>query len=769
MTPRIHVRPLAKIVVAVVVQTAIAVVVQTAIISPAAAQSAAVKTVLTIHWSTEEFPSTPVLDAAIREAFRSHPDILVDYFAEYLESDRFPAEEAFESLRDYIRRKYRDRHIDAVIAVADPALEFAIRYRAELFPDAPIVASVLAVPDAATRMTGSGITGLIQIVGYDETLEMALRLHPSTRQVLVVAYAPTISYADLITALQEVAPGVEVSHLGEPSVERLLEAVSDVPSDSLILYIRHSQEERGRVLFPPEIARLVSKASAVPVYGINDATIGTGVVGGIMTNRRRIGMRLGEMALRTLEGSRAQDMPFESVNLAPTFDWRQVERWGIDSARLPTGSVIRFREPTVWQLYGWYIAGAVTLLLAQTALIGALLVHRARRRRAEAALRESEAHFRIMADTAPVMIWRSGPDKMCDFFNLPWLSFTGRTLVQELGDGWSQGVHPDDFPSCLKTYTTAFDARESFSMEYRLRRHDGEYRWVLASGVPRWEADGTFAGYIGSCIDLTDRKQAERVMQETDAELSRLSRLTALGEFAASIAHEVRQPLTAILMNARTCLRGLGHSHPDLEDVKAGLLDVVAAGERAEEVIRRSRELFRHHKVESVPLDMNGIIGEAIALVSPRLRDNQVTLVTALADGLPLVSGDRIELQQVLLNLIANAIDAMEGTAPESKRIDLSSSLTSEGFVQVTVRDQGAGFEGVDVERMFMLSYTTKAAGSGVGLSVSRSIVEAHGGRLRAEQNPDQGATFSFTVPVHSSVAVAQAGLDGFGEIARVH
>jgi PAS domain S-box-containing protein len=716
------------------------------LVSPGAAQPESPATVLTIHWSTEDFPSTPVLDAAIRGTLRSF-EAPVDDFAEYLESDRFPPEEAFESLRDYIQRKYRDRHIDAVIAVADPALEFALRYRAVLFPDAPIVASVGAMPDAATRMTGRGVTGLVPNIGYDQTLAVALQLHPSTERVFVVARAPTISYARLIESLQPVARGVPLSLIEEPSVERLLELVRSVPERSLILYIRHSREDRGKVLFPTDIARLVSEASPVPVYAINEAMIGAGVVGGIVTSREQIGSRLAEMVNMILAGTPAQDIPFETISLAPMFDWRQIVRWGLDPAMLPAGSVIRFRQPTTWELYRWYVVGAVAILLAQSALIGNLLAQRKKRRRVEAALRESEAHFRTMADTAPVMIWRSGSDKKFDFFNLPWLTFTGRRLGEELGDGWAQGVHPDDLAFCLKTYTTAFDARETFRMEYRLRRFDGEYRWVLDAGVPRWESDGVFAGYIGSCLDITDRKQAEQALDETHRELSRVSRLTALGEFAASIAHEVRQPLSAIILNARACLRGIGSATPDLEDVKAGLLDVIAAGQRAEQVIQRNRQLFRLHTVQAALLDLNGVIREAVLLSGNRLTENTVMLDMRLAEDLPDVSGDRIELQQVLLNLVANAIDAMEVVEEGSRRLQISSALTDRQSVKVTVADNGVGLEGVDMRQLFTLSYTTKAAGTGVGLSISRSIVEAHGGQLWAEPNPDRGATFCFSIP----------------------
>jgi PAS domain S-box-containing protein len=739
LTARIGWRSVARVVAAAIVAVVF--------VSPATAQPESVRTVLTIHWSTEEFPSTPVLDAAIRDTLRSL-DTPVDYFAEYLESDRFPPEEAVESLRDYIQRKYRDRHIDVVIAVADPALEFALRYRSVLFPDAPIVASVGAVPDAAIRTAGRGVTGLVPNIGYDQTLALALQLHPSTERVFVVARAPTISYARLMESLQPVAGGVPLSLLDETSVERLLEEVRAIPERSLVLYIRHSREDRGKVLFPSEIAQLVSEASPVPVYGITDAMIGTGVVGGIVTVRERIGRRLADMVQTILAGTPAQDIPFARGNLVPMFDWRQIERWSINPALLPPQSVIRFRVPTTWELYRWYVVGSVTLVLAQSALIAGLLAQRKKRRRVEAALRESEAHFRTMADTAPVMIWRSGSDKKCDFFNLPWLTFTGRTLAEELGDGWAQGVHPDDLAFCLKTYTTAFDARETFQMEYRLRRFDGEYRWVFDVGVPRWESDGVFAGYIGSCLDISDRKQAEQSLDETHRELSRVSRLTALGEFAASIAHEVRQPLTAIILNARACLRGMSSATPDLEDIKAGLLDVVTASQRAEQVIQRNRELFRLHTVQTASLDLNGVIRDAVLLSGNRLTENGVTVHMRLADELVTVSGDRIELQQVLLNLLGNAIDAMEGVEEGARRLQISSVLVGDQSVKVTVADNGVGLAGVDMRQLFTLSYTTKPAGTGVGLSISRSIVEAHGGQLWAEPNPERGATFCFSLPI---------------------
>lgn len=719
----------------------------------AEAQPQRAPTVLTIHWGAEDAPSTPVIDAAIKESLLSNPGAPVEYFNEYLESDRLPVEAASAALSAYIRQKYASRPIDVVIAVADPAFQFVRQHRSDLFPNVPIVAATTSLVESSLRTEGPGATGVTGGVGYGSTLALALQLQPSTKRVFVIAYAPTLNLVEGIRPeLLPFAKRVELTYFEEPSIDRLLAAVRALPADSIVLFARHSREEGANALLPADVARLVSEASPVPVYGISNVYMGTGIVGGMLASREQIGRRLGEMTRSILSGAPAKDIPIEQIPLRATLDWRQLTRWGIDPSVLTDGADLRFRQPTIWENYSRYIITVVVLIALQTLFISALLVQRRQRQAAEAALRESEANFRIMADTAPVMVWRAGVDKKCDFVNQPWLSFTGRTLEQELGDGWIDCMHPDDRAASFEIYDKAINAREPFRIEYRARRFDGEYRVVLGTGVPRWESDGAFAGYIGSCIDISDRRQAERALQETHAELSRVSRLTALGEFAASIAHEVRQPLTAIIINARICLRWLSAPEPDLEEVKAGLLDVVTAGQRAEEVIKRNRELFRHHKVEAAAIDINTVISDAAAVVAWRLRDNDITLVTSLTEGLPAVIGDRIELEQVLLNLIANSIDAMEGVSPESRRIDISSASTSEGFVQVTVTDQGTGLEGVDVERMFTLSYTTKDAGTGVGLSVSRSIIEAHGGKLWAEQNPGRGATFCFTIPAHSSV-----------------
>jgi PAS domain S-box-containing protein len=351
-----------------------------------------------------------------------------------------------------------------------------------------------------------------------------------------------------------------------------------------------------------------------------------------------------------------------------------------------------------------------------------------------------------MADSAPVLIWVAGPDRGCTFFNKGWLDFTGRTMAQELGDGWVECIHPADVGLCVASYGRAFDQRRGFSLEYRLRRHDGEYRVVLDRGVPRFAPDGAFLGYIGCADDITERKAAELQVQQHRAELAHVARISTLGELSASLAHELNQPLTAILSNAQAAQRLLDAKPIDLAEIREILKDVVADDNRAGQVIQRLRALVKKQPPEFTALDLGAILREVVHFIHTDaiLRASEIALT--VAPGLPPVWGDRVELQQVALNLLLNALEAMKERPVEDRQVVVQVEADGPRVVKVAVRDRGAGL-GDEIEQVFRPFYTTKPDGLGVGLSISRSIVEAHGGRLWAENNAERGATFSFTIP----------------------
>jgi PAS domain S-box-containing protein len=363
------------------------------------------------------------------------------------------------------------------------------------------------------------------------------------------------------------------------------------------------------------------------------------------------------------------------------------------------------------------------------------------------ALRESEARFRTMANTAPVMIWMSGPDKLCIFFNKGWLDFTGRSIEQELGNGWTEGIHPDDFDHCIGIYVNAFDTRQEFTVEYRLRRYDGEYRWVLDNGVPRFEPDGAFLGYIGTAIDMTERKRTESELRRQREELAHLTRVSTMGELAASLAHELNQPLTAILSNAQAAQRFLAANPADVEELREILKDIVQDDSRASEVIRRMRALVKKDEIAFAPLDLAGMVRDVAALLHSDAILQGVRIVLEAQPGLPPVRGDKVQLQQVVLNLLLNAFDAMKDCPANEREVKVRAETTEAGLLRLAVRDRGAGLSGDQLDKIFQPFYTTKRDGLGMGLSISRSIIEAHGGLLWAENSPDGGATFYCTLP----------------------
>jgi two-component system sensor kinase FixL len=373
------------------------------------------------------------------------------------------------------------------------------------------------------------------------------------------------------------------------------------------------------------------------------------------------------------------------------------------------------------------------------------------RKRGEEALRESEARFRAIADAAPVMIWMSGTDKLCNFFNRGWLDFTGRRLEQELGNGWAEGVHPDDLAGCLKNYTESFDARRPFILEYRLRRHDGEYRWISDNGVPRYDSGRNFLGYIGSCVDLTARKQAEAEALRQRAELTHVTRVSTMGALASSLAHELNQPLSAILSNAQAASRFLAAATPDLTEVRGALEDIAQDTKRAGEVIRQVRALVRRDEPDLVPLELNRVISDVVRLLHSDMLIRKVRIALELDPALHRTSGDSAQLQQVILNLVLNAFDSMMDV-PEGRRTAiLRTRQLDADTIRVEVSDQGTGISPEKLVNLFEPFRSSKREGLGLGLTISHSIIETHKGRLWAENNPDQGATFYFTLPVHQA------------------
>jgi PAS domain S-box-containing protein len=498
-------------------------------------------------------------------------------------------------------------------------------------------------------------------------------------------------------------------------------------------------------------------------------------------------------------------------------------------------------------------------------LVAVLLEHATRIQRS---LHESERRFRDMADNAPVMTWITGPDSRCEYVNKGWLDFTGRALSQERGFGWVHSLHEDDRQRCMAIYQSSFSARCEFEVDYRLRRRDGVYRWILARGVPRYGDNGEFVGFIGSALDVTDRRRQESALrqseeryravvdsqtelvcrftpdltltfvneayckflgkrreevlgskvstylpadtrdqlpryvahalsgdgpvewqcevispdgsrgwqhwtckaidgarevadelqaighdmtdrkraEEVQRRLAHTARLAAVGELTAMVAHEVNQPLCAILSNAEAAETLLSRDDPPLETIREIIRDIRDDDLRADEVIRGIRSLVGRREMQIQPVDLNRIITHVLRLVSGDALFRRVRIVRAFDESLPMVAADQPQIEQVLLNLIVNGMDAMQATPEAERELSVQTRMHAADLVEVVVSDHGCGIPPEKLPELFDSFFTTKPEGMGVGLSIARWIVLAHGGRIWAANGAQGGAEFRFTL-----------------------
>jgi PAS domain S-box-containing protein len=369
------------------------------------------------------------------------------------------------------------------------------------------------------------------------------------------------------------------------------------------------------------------------------------------------------------------------------------------------------------------------------------------RKRAEDDLRASERNLQQIIDTIPAMAWAAATDGQAEFFNQHYLDFVGLTAGDARGWGWTSAVHPEDVGALAAIWQGVLASGTPGEAEARLRRRDGRYRWFLFRVNPLRDEHGVIVKWYGVNTDIEDRKLAQEARDRMRTELAHVTRAMSLGALTASIAHEVNQPLSGIITNASTCLRMLASDPPDVAGARETAKRTIRDGNRATAVVARLRALFSKREFTPELLDLNDVTREVIELLMSDLQRNGVLLQSELAADLPAVVGDRVQLQQVVLNLIRNASDAMSGVTDRPRQLTIITRHEEGGHVRLSVRDAGEGLDPQDVDKLFDAFYTTKSGGMGIGLSVSRSIVERHEGRLWAEPNAGPGATFSFSIP----------------------
>jgi PAS domain S-box-containing protein len=356
-------------------------------------------------------------------------------------------------------------------------------------------------------------------------------------------------------------------------------------------------------------------------------------------------------------------------------------------------------------------------------------------------LRREERKLSGAIETIPAMAWIAGPDGAIQFVNRRWVEYTGLSQLGKVGEVGELTIHPEDLDRSKRRMGASFRSGQPFEEEMRFRRTDGEYRWFLTRAVPLRDKRGKVVKWYGAATDIQDRKRAEQLQ----ADLAHTNRVSILGELVASISHELAQPITATTNNAKASLRWLQRDPPDLAQVRKGTESIIEAGTFASEIIDRLRSLYKKASPKRELVAINEVIGEMVLLLRGEANEHAVSIRTDLAADLPNITVDRVQLQQVLMNLMLNGIEAMKETGGV---LTVKTGPGEGGQVLISVSDTGVGLPAERADEIFDAFFTTKPQGSGMGLAISRSIVESHGGRLWATSHNGRGATFHFTLPI---------------------
>jgi len=423
-----------------------------------------------------------------------------------------------------------------------------------------------------------------------------------------------------------------------------------------------------------------------------------------------------------------------------------MKRWGLRQSNLPSVSTVLFHEPSLWEENRYLVLATGAVVALQSLIVAGLLFQRRRRHQAEDSLRESEDRMTFAAVSASIGLWQF--DRATEEL---WATEHCRAILGLARDTpvtletFLAVVHPDDRRTAVDTLRKSKGGL-SAATDIRIVQPNGEPRWVRIRARAH-DGQGTPEQLSGMFLDVTDQKAAETEAALQRQEVAHLTRVTVLGELSGAIAHEVNQPLTAILSNAQATLHLLAPETPNFEEIRGALEDIVQEDNRAGEIIQRLRGLLKKGESKFESVDLNQLVEATITLLRHELIERRITVESELAASLPPVLGDSVQLQQVLLNLIMNAMDAMASTPDALRQIKIWTQVTAAGTVEVCLKDHGPGIAPADSKRIFVPFYTTKDHGLGLGLSICSTIIEKHGGKIDLRNDEAGGAVVEFSLP----------------------
>jgi signal transduction histidine kinase len=717
--------------------------------------------VLILHSYNYTFPANAAISDSLRnELARSSQPLEIE--ADFLDLARRPDDEHALRTANFLRDKYADVRFDAVVVIGIPAMPFLLKYRDLIAPGVPVVWSDVTSATFDAMKVPADITAVINDYKPERTIELAERLQSDARRLVVIAGTSSVDRRWQQNGRRAVevhkSSKLEAEYWFDRTYNKLLDDVSKLPRDTIVLLLTFFTDRENNAFIPRDVAAAVARASAAPVYGLFDTYLGTGVVGGFFETYQSIGATTADLVLKIIAGADVRQL-VPRDNLRPAFrvDARAMERWELKHDKLPAGSAVMFHEPGLWEEHRYLISATTAVVVVQSLIVAGLLFQRRRRRQAEDLLKKSEDRMTFAAASASIGLWHIDREtgqlwatEHCRaIFGLP----AHTPLTRET---FLAAVHPDDRFVAETALQGTLTTSRSAVVDIRIIYPPDEVRWVRIRAGSDMDGQGEPDQVSGMFADITDQKESEADLELQRQEVAHLMRVTALGELSGAIAHEVNQPLTAILSNAQAALYLLKPGSPNFTEIHDALQDIVHEDSRASEVIQRLRALLKkgENKFESV--DPNQLVGLTINLLRHQLIDRRVAVETDLKDSLPAVLGDPVQLQQVLLNLIMNAMDAMASTPDGLRRIQICSRATDAGTIEIYLKDNGPGIAAADRKRVFVPFYTTKDHGLGLGLSICSTIIEKHGGRIDIRNDDSGGAVATISLPAETIPSPAQ-------------
>ena len=690
-------------------------------VHPAAAIQPVAKNVLVLH----NWASLPQTWTLMESTVRARVPGQINFYAASIENPRFDEEVYRESMAETLHRGYGAVKFDVVVTATYPVLQFARQYRDRMFPGVPIVFTDVSHQEG--QIMWSDVTGVISPLGMRETIDLALQLHPDTTTVAIITGLTEWDKRWLAVAHSELLPHQnrvrEVDLIG-PADRQTLDKIAHLPPNTIVLFQLRPDDFTHPAIDPMEILAAVGELrptySAWPGLALN-----RGGVGGAYRDLWKDAAMNGEVVAQVLSGVKPQSIPIvRDYDLQTRVDSRALQRWHIPESMLPHGTIVEHREPSFWVRDRKYILSAIGLIVAQALLILGLLRQRARKRRAEAVLRESETRFRVMADTTPSLVWMCDSRGKITYLNDRTVAFTGSDPdAGGYGDTLTNYIHPADLGNVQETVSEALATRLPFSREYRLRRSDGVYRWMFDVASPRVNGDGSFGGFIGSAIDTTDQKLAHQALEKVSGQLIEAQEKER-SRIARELHDDICQRLALLSMELDQANR-VSRGSP------------TATGMGLEEIRKHCSEIADDvqslsHQLHSSKLDYLGIVAAIRGFCKEFSKQCDVDIEFFEKDTPTHLSKD------ASLCLFRVAQEALHNAVKHSgvRRFTVEMTGTQDA-VQLVVSDTGEGFE---VE--------TSKENRGLGLLSMQERIHLVHGSFSIESKPRQGTRVIATVPL---------------------